>query len=61
MKIQKNCYWLIKEERMSAICVNCAKKLNVGWFWEGEQKGYGDYDLKCEECEDLIYLRETHE
>ena len=28
-----------------------------GWFWDGKNLGYGDYDLFCNECNNAIYLR----
>lgn len=59
--IQQDSYWFIEGEsesaKMNAICVICAKKQNKGWFWEGSRLGYGDYDLFCSSCNNVIYMR----
>jgi len=32
-------------------------KKNKLWFWPGEDKGYGDYDLVCDICNALIHKK----
>ena len=64
--IQENCYWYINEElppdqqTMLAMCVDCNKDKNTGWFWHGKASGYGDYDLYCSICKRTIYERENN-
>ena len=59
--IQENSYWFLEGEeengKIVAICEMCAKKQQKGWFWDGRNLGYGDYDLFCNECKNAIYLR----
>lgn len=53
------CFWIVKEERMAAICVACKEQHNIdGWYWPGHEKGYGDYDLECYICSKVIHTRE---
>ena len=60
--IKENSYWFLEDEepeaKIIAICEICAKKSQKGWFWDGKNLGYGDYDLFCKECGNAIYLRE---
>jgi len=39
---------------MDAMCLNCHKTHEFGWFWPGKIKGYGNYDLKCSICGEWI-------
>ena len=59
--IQENSYWFLDGEedtvKVVAIREMCAKKQQKGWFWDGKNLGYGDYDLFCNECNNAIYLR----
>lgn len=61
----EDCHWFVKgkgdEARMAALCMFCASKLKKGWYWPGKEKGYGDYDLICDNCQNAIYLREAHD
>ncbi len=61
LTIQENSYWFLDgendEAKMVAICETCAKKHQKGWFWDGKNLGYGDYDLACNYCKNTIYLR----
>jgi hypothetical protein len=61
--IQENSYWLLddQEEKIVAMCEFCAKKHQKGWFWDGKNLGYGDYDLFCNECGNAIYLRNNND
>jgi hypothetical protein len=56
-----DCYWFVKEDNQNsyivACCVACGQRYNLGWFWEGTTKGYGDYDLSCELCKKSIYKK----
>jgi hypothetical protein len=59
-------YWFINEKNpespfMAALCKICHLKENKGWFWDGKNLGYGDYDLFCDSCGKTIYLREKNE
>lgn len=58
--IQKDCWIYIKEgdNHMSAKCSECHKKDATGWYWPGESKGYGDYDVNCAICGEPINKRE---
>jgi len=64
--IQENCYWYIdesvpeNEQKISAMCEQCHKTKQAGWFWKGKEQGYGDYDVSCSLCKTPIYIRETH-
>lgn len=59
--IIQNSYWFLQGEeedaQIIAVCEICAKKLQKGWFWDGRNLGYGDYDLFCNECKNAIYVR----
>ena len=58
-KIQKNCHWYVdKNGKMLATCIDCVKKDQKGWFWEGSELGFGDYDLQCSTCGEHIHLRD---
>lgn len=62
--IQEDCLWFIDknlpedEQKMQAMCLNCAKEHNFGWYWNGAERGYGDYDLKCCFCDCTLHQRE---
>lgn len=59
--IKEDCYFFIDEKippeirPISALCVECHEKKEVGWFWPGSQNGYSQYDIKCSECGKDIY------
>lgn len=61
--IIEDCYWYVEGEgedaHMAALCTFCAAKFNKGWYWPGKQKGYGEYDLFCRNCNNLIYLKQN--
>lgn len=61
MTIQEPCFWFINEDKpeteqsMQACCVNCQQLSNIkGWYWPGDQIGYGDYNLNCSFCNKII-------
>lgn len=62
-EIQEDCYWFIDpllpsdKQVMSAMCVECHETHDLGWFWPGKNKGYGDYDLTCCLCNKVIRQR----
>ena len=68
MKIIDDCYWYIDKNNvgdasMHALCLKCREKYEnegkeFGWLWEGSKLGYGDYDLSCSLCQQVIYQRE---
>lgn len=53
-------YWYVDGEgndaKVKAMCTICAKKAKKGWFWGG-RLGYGNYDLFCSSCGNVIHLR----
>jgi hypothetical protein len=59
--VQEDCYFFVDENipenirPMSALCVECHKNKEVGWFWEGSSRGYYIYDIKCSVCGKDIY------
>lgn len=63
----KNSYWYTDhsiEEKNRVIKVMCVECYNLNksntletWFWPGEEKGYGDYDLNCSICNQEIYKK----
>ncbi len=62
--MQEDCYWYLDESsepRIVAKCVECNKKDNLGWFWNGKKIGYGDYDLNCSICNKVIYKKDEKE
>jgi hypothetical protein len=53
------CFWYVNEEKVTAICVTCQQEHKIeGWYWPGDEKGYGDYDLDCFLCKTTIHKRE---
>ena len=56
-----DCYWFILENKMKAICPECYKILKKGWFWKGSKLGYGDYELKCNSCNEIINKKGSNE
>jgi hypothetical protein len=39
------------KKRMSAKCVPCCKdNQDNKFFWQGSKRGYGQYDVVCENC-----------
>ena len=62
-KIQEDSFWFVDEgvpedeQKMQALCRDCAEEKKCGWFWQGSTTGYGDYDLKCSVCEHVIHQR----
>ena len=64
--IQKDSWWMLAEkddeEIVVGMCNKCHQEKNIGWYWPGAEKGYGDYDFKCTFCNDIIHQRkETYE
>ena len=59
--IKEDCYFFIDEKippetrPISALCIECHEKKEVGGFWPGSQNGYSQYDIKCSECGRDIY------
>jgi hypothetical protein len=44
------------KKRMSAKCVPCCKdNQDNKFFWQGSKRGYGQYDIVCENCKKIIY------
>jgi len=62
--IKQDSYWFLEGEGedalIKALCSMCAKKEQKGWLWQGEL-GYGDYDLFCSSCNNIIHIREKNE
>jgi hypothetical protein len=60
--MKQNSFWFVEEneDKMYALCEPCGIKLQKGWFWEGNKLGYGDYDLFCKNCKNVIHLREKN-
>lgn len=62
--IQEDCVWFLdgrlpeEEQKMQAMCLECAKKHDFGWYWNGASVGYGDYDLNCCFCDCTLHQRE---
>lgn len=54
----ENCYMFVdtelpeSEQKISVLCVDCRKKEypNVGWFWNGSERGYGPWAYNCIVC-----------
>jgi len=67
MSVQKDCYYFVddklpEEERiMQAMCAECHKTHNLGWFWKGSELGYGDFDLMCSICKKEGRLEYIHQ
>jgi hypothetical protein len=59
-RMQKDCYWYIVDEKMAALCVECAHKLQTGFFWKGSKLGYGNYNLSCSVCNAPLHLIEEN-
>lgn len=67
--IQEDCFFYcdgnkdipFEERRICAMCVECWQRIGQPklWYWDGKEKGYGDYDLKCsmEGCDNIIHQR----
>jgi len=62
-KPDESCYFWMdssvpEEDRtMSVMCVPChdTKYPDLGWFWDGENKGYGPFNIICDICGKLIH------
>ena len=57
-----DCYFFTgegpEEERaMEAWCGDCRDKHRPGqgWFWQGSNKGYGPWDVRCHSCGKYIH------
>ncbi len=64
MFVQEDSYWYVEDGIVRAMCLECASKSSRSglWFWEGNVRGYGDYDLNCSVCKDhTIYLRNEND
>jgi hypothetical protein len=56
----EHCYFYIDytgakkpgEGRIWPLCLEHGKKKENAWLWRG---GYGTYDIRCHECDKLIY------
>ena len=57
--IRNDCFWYLDEttQKIRAMCVECGRKHNKEWYWNGSAVGYGDYDLSCSVCSVIIYQR----
>jgi hypothetical protein len=56
----EDCYFYTKQIDSKTfvvpMCLECGDKYpNLGWFWEGSQRGYGPFLFKCEKCDKIIY------
>lgn len=60
----KNCYFYIdqslpvEDQRVDSICLECYEKSYKDkpcWFWNGENLGYGPWDIKCNICNNFIH------
>jgi hypothetical protein len=51
------------ERTMSCMCERChdEKHPDLGWFWEGELKGYGPYAIICDICGKIIHKPEKQD
>lgn len=58
--MSEDCYWYVddrvqkKKQKMQALCTECHKTHDFGWFWQGSELGYGDYDLACSICNKVL-------
>ena len=55
-----DCYFEIIDDngikRMGAKCVDCSKdNMEYKFFWQGSKRGYGKYQVVCENCKKTIY------
>ncbi len=63
--MSEDCYFFVDETMteetrcMAAMCVECQKEKKSGWFWPGELKGYGPYDILCKFCQKVIHKKPT--
>lgn len=59
--IKEDCYFFIDENipeenrTISALCTECHKNKEIGWFWEGSKRGYYKYNIKCSDCGKYVY------
>ena len=57
----EDCFFYIKgsgeDAFIECLCVDCreSKFSELGWFWEGTQKGYGPFEFICENCNKVIH------
>lgn len=49
-----NSYFYIDKNIVQAQCEKCFQKNQKGWLWR-ENMGYGEYDLYCSICNQLIH------
>lgn len=56
----KNCYFYTtrKENKTYVVplCIEChdTSFAELGWFWAGEELGYGPFLFQCEKCQKTI-------
>ena len=56
---QKGCFFYVDEQgSIKAICIKCSLDNPKGWPWPADA-GFGDYDLKCENCKEHIHKRKN--
>lgn len=60
MNYKEDCYFAVDNDSdiIKAICVECHEKNEIGWFWNGKELGYGNYDLNCHFCNKIINKKE---
>lgn len=74
--MKESCFWWIDptvdeiNQYVVGVCLKCKKdsdllvlhpSLDGAWYWDGKERGYGDYDLNCHFCHKTIYQRENNE
>lgn len=53
-----DCFFIIPDETtpITAICLKCMPEPQENaYFWNGSKKGYGNYDLNCCICKEVIH------
>lgn len=61
--MSKDCFFYTLKNNedviVTQICIDCKAKNHseedFGWFWEGSEKGYGDWVYLCRECQCIIH------
>lgn len=54
--VQEDSFWYLDESgSIKAMCIPCHENNNYGWYWNGSETGYGNYDLNCSICGKVIH------